>query len=175
MKKGQIIAIVVAVAVVAAVYLADRAPKSPENLESTGEKADSTAEIAEPTATVNSLDAKVDSAVAIIQSGTGSPMAAIVMLREVVAVDSNHINANYWLGEFSTMSGQHDRAIPRFAKILRLQPDNVEVCIKLARAYNANGQKQQATDVLNAFLASHPAKEMKEQIMPVLNEMSVKP
>lgn len=168
MKKGPIIAIVVTVAVIAAVYLADRAPKSPENQEVNVESA-------EPVSTENPLDAKVDSAVAIIQSGTGSPMAAIVMLREVVAVDSNHIGANYWLGEFSTMSGQHDRAIPRYAKILRLQPDNVEVCIKLARAYHANGQKQQATDVLNAFLASHPEKEMKEQIMPVFNEISVNP
>jgi len=175
MKKGPIIAIVVAVAVVAAVYFADRAPKSPENQEASTEESAPAAETAEPASEASPLDAKVDSAVAIIQSGTGSPMAAIVMLREVVAVDSNHIGANYWLGEFSTISGQHDRAIPRYAKILRLQPDNVEVCIKLARAYQANGQKQQATDVLNAFLVSHPEKEMKEQIMPVLEEMSVKP
>lgn len=175
MKKGPIIAIVVAVAVVAAVYFADRAPKSPENQEASTEESAPAVETAEPASEASPLDAKVDSAVAIIQSGTGSPMAAIVMLREVVAADSNHIGANYWLGEFSTISGQHDRAIPRYAKILRLQPDNVEVCIKLARAYQANGQKQQATDVLNAFLASHPEKEMKEQIMPVLDEMSVKP
>jgi predicted Zn-dependent protease len=166
MKKGQIIlAIAVAAVVVAAVYLADRAPKSPSNQEVAAE---------EPAApTVDSLDAKVDEAVAIIQSGEGSPMAAIVMLREVVAADSNHIGANYWLGEFSTMSGQHDRAIPRYAKILRLQPDNLEVCIKLARAYQATGQNEKASEVLNAFMASHPDEETKGQIMPVLNELSV--
>jgi len=168
MKKGPIIAIVVTVAVVAAVYLADRAPKSPENQEASIEETESGTE-------VNPLDAKVNEAVAIIESGSGSPMAAVQLLREVIAVDSNHIGANYWLGEFSMMSGQHEKAIPRYAKILRLQPDNVEVCVKLAQAYLANGQNEQATEVVNAFLASHPDEKTKEQFMPVLNEISVNP
>lgn len=167
MKKGQIIiSIAVTAAVVAAVYLADRAPKSPLNQEVVAEEATVAKD-------ENPLDAKVDEAVAIIQGGEGSPMAAIQLLREVVAVDSNHIGANYWLGEFSTMSGQHEKAIPRYAKILRLQPDNLEVCIKLARAYQATGQNEKASEVLTAYVATHPDKKTKEQIMPVLNELSV--
>jgi cytochrome c-type biogenesis protein CcmH/NrfG len=166
MKKGQVIAIVVAAGIVAAVYLAQRTPKSAQTEAPVAEQ------VAEPA--VNPLDAKVDSAVAIIQSGTGSPMAAIQLLREVVAVDSNHIGANLWLGEFSVMSGQFDRAIPRYAKILRLQPDNLDVCIKLARAYEGNGQIQQAVDVLNAFMAAYPNDKTKEQLSPVLEELSVK-
>ena len=167
MKVGKIIAIVIAAIVVVAVYLIDRTPPKDVAVEATPQEETSP----KPT---SDLDKKVDEAVAIIESGSQPPMVAIQMLREVVAADSNHIKANYWLGEFSMMSGQIDKAIPRYAKILRLQPDNVDVCIKLARAYDANGQTQMGVSVLNEYKETHTDQNVIAQIEPVLNELSVK-
>lgn len=167
MKSGKIIAIVVAAVVVIAVYMVDRTPEKDVATEVTPQEE-------APTTPSVDLDAKVDEAVAIIEGGSQSPMVAIQMLREVIAVDSNHIKANYWLGEFSMMSGQIDKAIPRFAKILRLQPDNVDVCIKLAQAYDANGQTQMGVSVLQEFKDTHTDEKYVAQIEPVLNELSVK-
>lgn len=168
MKVGKIIAIVIAATVVVAVYMVDRTPPKEVAAEVTPQ-----AEANTPEPEVG-LDAKVDEAVAIIQGGEQPPMVAIQMLREVIEADSNHIKANYWLGEFSMMSGQIDKAIPRFAKILRLEPNNVDVCIKLARAYDANGQTQMGVSVLQEFKETHTDQKYVAQVDPVLNELSVK-
>lgn len=164
MKKGQIIAIVIAIAVVAAVYMVDRTPKS-ASVEVI------TPDVETPAAT-NTLDDKVNEAVEIIQSGSQPPMVAVQMLREVIQADSNHFAATLWLGEFSMMSGQYDKAAVRYKKLLRLQPANAEACIKLARAYQAMGNNVPAQDVLKAFLSAHPDHEMKEQILSALKEVS---
>jgi len=171
MKAGKIIAILIAAGIVAAVYLADRLPAK------SAVSAQETEQTEETPASNNAqadLDAKVEEAVNIIQSGDKPPMVAIQLLREVIEADSNHIGANYWLGEFSVMSGQFEKAIPRFKNILRQQPANVEVCIKLARAYEASGQIEQGKAILQDFMVSNPGEEVKEQIEPVLKEMIVK-
>lgn len=167
MKRGQILAILGAVVLTIVLYLAARTPK-----ESAVKASEETVET--PVAEVNELDAKVEEAVQIIQSGSGAPMQAVALLREVIAVDSNHISANFWLGEFSMMSGQFDKAIIRFNKLHNLQPDNAEYCIKLARAHGSAGQPEQGVEVLNAFLSTHPDDKTKEQVAPVLEELSVK-
>ena len=172
MKKGQIIAVVAAVVLTVGLYLASRTPQN--TIAITQDQAEAESNTLESTANGNELDRKVEEAVQIIQSGQGSPMQAIGLLREVVQVDSNHIKANYWLGEFSMMSGQFDKAITRFDKLHSLQPDNLEFCIKLAQAYNGAGQYQSGADVLTAFLKNHPDKNVEEQIKPVLEKISVK-
>ncbi len=171
MKAGKIIAIIVAAGIVAAVYLADRVPA--ESAVSAKET-EQTEETPATNTEQSDLDAKVEEAVNIIQSGDQPPMVAIQLLREVIIADSNHIGANYWLGEFSVMSGQFDKAIPRYKNILRQQPANVDVCIKLARAYAASGQIEQGKALLQDFMAANPGEEVKEQLEPVLEEMIVK-
>lgn len=164
MKKGQIIAVVIALVVVLALYLSSRTPQ-----DSVVAEPAQTEETAEPE---NELDAKVAEAVAIIQSGDGPPMRAIGLLREVITIDSNHIGALYWLGEFSVMSGQYERAIERFEKLHKLEPTNAEFCIKLAQAYVGNGQQEKGVMVLEEFKTAYPEQNV-EQINTVLEEISV--
>ena len=165
MKKGQLIAIVVATVAVVGLYLASRTPE--EVVAEQPVPAEETAP--EPT---NELDAKVNEAVAIIQSGNGAPMQAIGLLREVITLDSNHVGALYWLGEFSMMSGQYARAIERFEKLMVLEPDSTEFCIKLAQAYAGNGQNDQGVQVVESFKTAHPEQDV-EQLDAVLEKISV--
>ena len=72
----------------------------------------------------NPFDAKVDEAVAIIQNGEGAPMQAIGMLLEVLREDPNHEKALLWLGNFSMMSGQWEKAVDRFHQLSQLHPEN---------------------------------------------------
>jgi tetratricopeptide (TPR) repeat protein len=53
-----------------------------------------------------------------------APMEGIFILREILAVDSNHIPTIETLGEMSIRSGQFDKAKKRYQKLLSLQPEN---------------------------------------------------
>ena len=88
MKKGVIIAILLAVTVSVGLFFAPITPDKKEAVDPQTE----------------SLDLKVDEAVLIIQSAEGAPMRGIAMLREVLSEDPNHVKANYWMGEFSWIS-----------------------------------------------------------------------
>lgn len=73
-----------------------------------------------------------------------NPMQGIMMIREVVERDPSNMYAQYMLGVGSLMSGQLDRAIVRFNLVAEKQPDNVEVSIMLAEAYERKGDKPNA-------------------------------
>ena len=102
------------------------------------------------------LDQKVREAIAIIESGQGPPMQAIFTLREVVAEDPNHLEAQYQLGRFAMMSGQIDKAVPRFEIVLDLQPDNEAAAEGLFLARVQLGEVEAAQIGLGEFLTSYP-------------------
>ena len=84
------------------------------------------------------LDEVVKQAVISIEEGkkTGDMSAVmnqgIMKLRAVNKVDSNHLGAIYQLGIFSIESGQLQKALKRFEKLVLLQPENQEYQKKLA-------------------------------------------
>lgn len=166
MKKGPIIAIVVAVGLTVVIYMA---PKTEEALL---KEAPST----EQTQTATSektllLDKKVDEAVVIINNAQGAPMRGITMLREVIEEDPNHVKANYWLGEFSLMSGQLEKAAPRFIKILEVDPANAEAATKLVQVYIELQQKEKAKDVVVVFETKNPNHEAVAEMNNMLNNI----
>jgi tetratricopeptide (TPR) repeat protein len=59
------------------------------------------------------------------------PMAGIMQLRELVAKDSANVDAQYYLGLFSVKSGQMDKAIDRFRKVLALRPDDIRYQVEV--------------------------------------------
>ena len=84
---------------------------------------------------------------AYLQDGT-QPMSGVLMLLDVVKKDSNNVDAQLMLGRFGLISGQIDKAIARFEKVLYLQPQNSEALFSLAEAYNDKGDKQKAIELL---------------------------
>jgi tetratricopeptide (TPR) repeat protein len=73
-----------------------------------------------------------------------NPMQGIMMIREVAERDPSNMYAQYMLGVGGLISGQLDRAIERLTVVASKQPDNVEVKLMLAEAYERKGDKQNA-------------------------------
>jgi tetratricopeptide (TPR) repeat protein len=78
-------------------------------------------------------------------TGSGSnSMEGIMKVREVAQRDSTNIFAQYMLGIGGLISKQYDRAIVRFEKVVKAQPDNLEAVFKLAEAFELAGRKTEA-------------------------------
>jgi len=73
-----------------------------------------------------------------------NPMQGIMMIREVAERDPYNMYAQFMLGVGGLMSGQLDRAIERLSIVASKQPENVEVKLMLAEAYEKKGDKQNA-------------------------------
>lgn len=73
-----------------------------------------------------------------------NPMQGIMMIREVAERDPSNMYAQFMLGVGGLMSGQLDRAIDRLSIVASKQPDNVEVKLMLAEAFEKKGDKQNA-------------------------------
>ncbi len=71
-------------------------------------------------------------------------MAGVQQLLSVVRKDSNNMKAQLVLGIGGFVSGQYDKAIPRFLKVVNAEPNNVEAIAFLADTYAATGQKADA-------------------------------
>lgn len=162
MNKGVLTAIVIAVLVATGLILA---PHSPEETPAQAESHDHVK------GEVTELDLKVNEAVAIIQSGTGSPMAAIATLQEVVEEDSTHVGAQYWLGEFSIMSQQFDKAESRFKTVLNLDPSNANALYKLVQAQVSLNKDKEAVEAVETFIAGNQDHPEIEKVQEVLDRL----
>jgi tetratricopeptide (TPR) repeat protein len=89
--------------------------------------------------------AKVGLGSAYMFGNLGSnPMQGILMIREVADRDPHNMYAQMTLGLGAVMTGQFDRAIDRFKKVVDHQPANIEAVLNLAEAYELKGVKDSA-------------------------------
>lgn len=95
-------------------------------------------------------------------------MKGIQQLLSVVRKDSNNMKAQMILGVGGLISGQYDKALERFKKIVLYEPDNLEAVAYLADTYAAKGEKEEAVKWYNISkqLANNPhySKEVDERI-----------
>jgi tetratricopeptide (TPR) repeat protein len=83
----------------------------------------------------------------IFGSTSGSPqetMQGILKIREVAERDSTNMYAQYMLGLAGIVSGQTDKAIDRFQTVLRHDPDNLDVQMRLADLFEQKGNRAAA-------------------------------
>ena len=73
-----------------------------------------------------------------------TPMEGILKVRQVAEKDSTNIFAQMVLGQGSAISGQYDKAIDRFERVIRLQPSNIEAILMLADVYERKTDKSSA-------------------------------
>ncbi len=119
MSKFQYFAIFAAIVLVVLLYFAPNKPPLKEKNSVAEEE--------------QSIDEKLALAVSYVQEGK-DPMKGIMLLREILEKDSNHIKANFYLGVFSMQSNQWEKAKMRFKKVLQLDSSNAEAYFYLATA-----------------------------------------
>lgn len=72
------------------------------------------------------------------------PMKGIGLIREAAEKNPDNAFAHYMLGVGSSVSGQWPKAIERFTKVAELEPDNLEVLLRLADINERTGDKAAA-------------------------------
>ena len=75
-------------------------------------------------------------------------MQAVVVLREIISKDPENKQALTSLGLLSIQSGQYDKAIDRFEKILSLDANDATACFYLGVAYIGKGDKSKGKGYL---------------------------
>lgn len=80
------------------------------------------------------LDAEIGLATVLV-SGTNAPMEGIMMLREIDAKYPDNVKVNLELGRFSVMSGQMDKALERFDRVLQKDSLNLQARYMKAQVY----------------------------------------
>jgi len=103
--------------------------------------------------------------------GTNDPMKGISLLREIEKTDSNNINLQLAFAAFSSKSGQTDKAISRFEKVLKLKPDYLEAYLYLADAYEKKGDKQKAISALENYSSLIEDEGAKKEIKKYINQL----
>ncbi|MBK7965744.1 MAG: tetratricopeptide repeat protein [Bacteroidetes bacterium] len=99
----------------------------------------------------NNLNAKTDLG-ACYADGTSEPMKGIMLLRDVVTADPNHEMAQYNLGMLSVKSGQLDKAIERFQKVLEINPERTEMNFYLGQVHLQKGDTAAAIQAYETFI-----------------------
>lgn len=116
------------------------------------------------------LDAKTSLGACYVE-GTADPMKGIGLLREVIAKDSTHVNAQLNLAFFSVKSGQFEKAIERFNKVLAMKPDYVEAYLFLADAYERTGNKAKAIETLEKYVSIVDDVTIKNEVKNYINKL----
>jgi len=100
-----------------------------------------------------------------------NPMEGILKVRQVVEKDSTNIYAQMVLGQGSLLSGQYDRAIDRFEKVLALQPANLEAILLMAEVFERKEDKANAIKWYSKALPLAPNPVMRSALEKRINEL----
>jgi len=106
---------------------------------------------------------------------TSTPMEGILKVRSVADRDSTNIFAQEVLGHGSLISGQYDRAIPRFEAVYRLSKTNVEskleACLMLAEAFERKAEKTSAIAWYEKSLDLIQNEDIREEVKKRIDEL----
>ena len=105
-----------------------------------------------------------------------TPMEGILKVRAVAERDSTNIFAQEVLGQGSMISGQYEKAIPRFESVYRLSKTNVEMeleaCLMLAEAFEKTSNNGSAIKWYGKSLELIKNEEIKGEVRKRINELS---
>jgi tetratricopeptide (TPR) repeat protein len=119
----------------------------------------------------NNTEAKINLGSCYVE-GSSEPMKGISILKEVEKTDSNNVNLQLNFAFFSEKSGQWDKAIARFEKVLKIQPDFIEAYLHLADAYEQKGDKANAIKSLEKYRNLVEDVTIKAEVQNYINDLS---
>ncbi len=125
----------------------------------------------------NNLAAKTALGVCYVE-GAGAlgeaPMKGIGLLMEVLAIDSNNIDALINLGYFSIQSTQYDKAIERFNKVLEVDPENAEAYLYMTDLYVQMGDIEKGLSYLERYKSFQKDPLVVAQVDAYIEELKIK-
>ena len=83
--------------------------------------------------------------------GTQNPMDGITALKEIEKTDSNNLKLQLTFAFFSVRSGQLDKAIYRFNKVLKIDSTYIEAYLHLADTYEKLNEKEKTVAMLKNY------------------------
>lgn len=99
-------------------------------------------------------------------------MNGVPFLLKVVRANPNHLLANYTLGMLGIESGQYDKALTRFEKLISLQPSNPEYSYYAGQCASLSGDKEKAKKYYRLSLENTSDTELKEKINEIINQLN---
>jgi tetratricopeptide (TPR) repeat protein len=95
---------------------------------------------------------------------SATPMEGILKIREVTEKDSTNMYAQFMLGKASLLSGQYDKAVNRFEKVVRQEPSNLDAILLLGEVYERMNDKTNAAKWYRKSLSLVQAPQLKAAI-----------
>lgn len=89
---------------------------------------------------------------ALVYVETEQPMQGIGMLRDLNQKEPNNTAVLLALGQLSVRSGQYDKAIERYQKVVDIEPSNLRAYYAMAQVYESLGKVQDAIEAYNQCL-----------------------
>jgi len=119
-------------------------------------------------------DAKIGLGICLVESGQGSPMEGIGLLRDVVDKDPGNTRAILQLGHFSVFSGQFQKALERYRQALAVDPLLDEAYFFIGDTYAKMGETDSAFIFLNKYKELQQEQVVKDQIDLYMQEIKIK-
>jgi tetratricopeptide (TPR) repeat protein len=95
-------------------------------------------------------DAKIMQASCYVE-GTSEPMEGVSRLREIEKTDSNNVKLQLTFAFFSLKSGQLDKAVRRFKKVIAVDSSYIEAYLHLADTYERQGDIEKTISALETY------------------------
>lgn len=118
-------------------------------------------------------DEKLEQAVSFVKEGK-DPMKGILLLREILQNDPDHVKANFYLGVFSAQSGQWEKARQRFQKVLALDSTEYESLFYLGEAEIRLGDTASAILNFEKYSNVLTDNDKQKEIQKYINELKNK-
>jgi len=116
------------------------------------------------------ITAKVNLAVCYVES-SNDPMQGISILKDVIKKDSLNVNAPFNLGVFAIQSGQYDKAITHFSRVLKIDSTYFEAYLYMAQAYENTGNKTKAIALLTQYASFVNDITIKTEVQNYINKL----
>jgi Tfp pilus assembly protein PilF len=118
----------------------------------------------------NNSDAKIQLAACYLEEGS-SPMQGITLLKEVEKVDSNNVKLQLNFAFFSVKSGQLDKALKRYQKVLAIDPTFIEAYLHIADVYEQLGENAKTIEMLEQYASKTDDAMAKEEIKKYITQL----
>jgi tetratricopeptide (TPR) repeat protein len=117
-----------------------------------------------------SNDAKIMKGSCLVE-GAGNPMDGIAILKEIEKTDSNNVQLQLTFAFFSIKSGQLDKAIQRFNKVLKADSTYIEAYLHLADVYEQLNKPEETINMLNKYLVRTNDETSKAEINKYIQQL----